>query len=64
MELRTKQGTNIFRTFYFIIKKGKETQQETAVLLHAIQKKTQKPPQRELDTALARMKEYKTEEDV
>lgn len=64
MELRTKQGTNIFRTFYFTIKKDKETQQEAAVLLHAIQKKTQKTPQRELDTALARMKEYKAEEDV
>ena len=58
MELRTKQSTNVFRTFYFVVKKDEETQTETAVLLHAIQKKTQKTPKRELDTALERMKDY------
>lgn len=57
MELRTIQAKNIFRTFYFVIVKDGES--EKAVLLHAVQKKTNKTPKKELDTALARMKEYK-----
>lgn len=60
MELRTKQASNIFRTFYFVVVKDEETKTEKAVLLHAIQKKTDKTPKKELETALARMKEYKS----
>lgn len=60
MELRTNQGNNIFRTFYFVVVKDEETQKEKAVLLHAIQKKKPKTPKKELDTALARMKAYKS----
>ena len=58
MELRTKQASNIFRTFYFVVVKDEKTKSEKAVLLHAIQKKTDKTPKKELETALARMKEY------
>lgn len=58
MKLRTKQGSNIFRTFYFIVIKDTKTKVDTAVLLHAIQKKTPKTPKKELDTALARMKDF------
>ena len=58
MELRTKQSNTIFRTFYFVVVKDEEKKEEKAVLLHAIQKKTDKTPQKELETALARMKEY------
>jgi len=58
MELRTKQSNTIFRTFYFVVVKDEERKEEKAVLLHAIQKKTDKTPQKELETALARMKEY------
>ncbi|MBD5438800.1 MAG: type II toxin-antitoxin system RelE/ParE family toxin [Treponema sp.] len=60
MELRTKQAGGIFRTFYFVVVKDRETKTEKAVLLHAIQKKTNKTPKRELDTALSRMKDYKS----
>ncbi|QTQ14613.1 type II toxin-antitoxin system RelE/ParE family toxin [Treponema parvum] len=60
MELRTKQSNNIFRIFYFVVVKDKETKEEKAVLLHAIQKKTDKTPQKELETVLARMKDYKS----
>lgn len=59
MELRTKQASNIFRTFYFVVVKDDENKSEKAVLLHAIQKKTNKTPKKELDTALGRMKDYK-----
>lgn len=59
MELRTKQASNIFRTFYFVVTKDGKTGTDKAVLLHAIQKKTDRTPKRELDTALARMKDYK-----
>ncbi len=60
MELRTRQPNNIFRTFYFVVVKDEETKAEKAVLLHAIQKKTDKTPKKELETALARMKDYKS----
>ncbi|MBQ9539735.1 MAG: type II toxin-antitoxin system RelE/ParE family toxin [Treponema sp.] len=60
MELRTKQSNNIFRTFYFVIVKDEKTKSEKAILLHAIQKKTDKTPKKELETALARMKDYKS----
>ena len=58
MELRSKQAGNIFRTFYFIVVRDKATKAEKAVLLHAFQKKTDKTPKKELETALARMKDY------
>lgn len=58
MELRTKQATNIFRIFYFVVIKDETNKKETAVLLHAIQKKTQKTPKKELEIALARMKDF------
>lgn len=60
MELRTKQSNNIFRTFYFVIEKKEKARELKAVLLHAIQKKTDKTPKKELETALARMKDYKS----
>ena len=53
-ELRTSSASNNFRVFYFVLIGNK------AVLLHAIQKQTNKTPKKELDVALARMKEYKT----
>lgn len=60
MELRTKQASNIFRTFYFVIVKDDKAKSEKAVLLHAIQKKTDKTPKKELETALSRMNNYKS----
>lgn len=51
-ELRTRVGGDAYRTFYFAYS-GKKF-----VLLHAFQKKSQKTPQKELDTAEARMKDY------
>jgi len=60
MELRTKQSNNLFRTFYFVIEKKEKARELKAVLLHAIQKKTDKTPKKELETALARMKDYKS----
>ena len=60
MELRTKQASDIFRTFYFVVVKDKETKAEKVVLLHAIQKKTDKTPKKELETALTRMKDHKS----
>lgn len=59
MELRTILAKNIFRAFYFVVVKDEEAKSEKAVLLHAIQKKTDRTPKKELDTALARLKEYK-----
>ena len=52
LELRTKYSTDIFRVFYFMIVDNK------AIMLHAFQKKTQKTPRKEIDTALNRMKDY------
>lgn len=51
-ELRTKVRGNIYRTFYFA-RTGRKF-----VLLHAIQKKSQKTPKKELDVAEERMKDY------
>ena len=58
MELRTKHAGNAFRTFYFVVVRDETTKAEKAVLLHAFQKKTDKTPKKELETALARMKDY------
>ena len=51
-ELRTKMGGDIYRTFYFA-HTGKKF-----VFLHAFQKKSQKAPRKELETAEERMKDY------
>ncbi len=51
-ELRTRGGGDAYRTFYFA-HTGKKF-----VLLHAFQKKSQKTPKKELETAEARMKDY------
>lgn len=53
-ELRTKVSGDIYRTFYFA-QTGRKF-----VLLHAIQKKSQKTPKKELDVAEERMKDYLT----
>jgi phage-related protein len=47
-ELRRESRTNIYRVIYFFFI-GRRI-----VLLHAFQKKTQKTPRREIETALAR----------
>lgn len=60
MELRSKQANDIFRTFYFVLVQDAKTKKQKAVLLHAIQKKTDKTPKKKLETALARMKDYKS----
>jgi phage-related protein len=51
-ELRTKLGSDIYRTFYFAHTDKK------FVLLHAFQKKSQKAPRKELDVAEERMSDY------
>jgi len=51
-ELRTKMSGDIYRTFYFA-QTGRKF-----VLLHSIQKKSQKTPKKELDVAEERMKDY------
>ncbi|HCC36256.1 MAG TPA: type II toxin-antitoxin system RelE/ParE family toxin [Treponema sp.] len=50
-ELRIEFASNIFRIFYFLLRKNRVT------LLHGIVKKTQKTPKKDLDIALERMKE-------
>lgn len=52
-ELRTKTADGIFRIFYFFVIGSK------CILLHGFQKKTQKTPKKELETALARMDDWK-----
>lgn len=52
-ELRTKTADGIFRIFYFFVIGSK------CILLHGFQKKTQKTPKKELETALERMKDWK-----
>jgi phage-related protein len=51
-ELRIQQGGDISRIFY-VLPVG-----NTFVLLHGFVKKGQKPPPKELDTALRHMKDY------
>lgn len=51
-ELRTSWSGDIYRTFYFLYTGRK------FVLLHAIKKKSRKAPEKELDTAEDRMKNY------
>ena len=52
LELRVEFASNIFRIFFFLPKKN------NAILLHGIAKKSQKTPQKELDVAFGRMKDY------
>jgi phage-related protein len=52
-ELRPEYGGQEFRVFYFIVLG------DTIVLLHAIKKKSQRTPKRDLDLALKRMDEVK-----
>ena len=56
-ELRTPFGGQSFRVFFFI-------DGNKLVAVHAIVKKSAKTPSRDLDTAIARMKEYKQRKDV
>src|SRR6266516_3325641 len=51
-ELRRESRTNIFRVIYFFFT-GRRI-----VLLHAFQKKTQKTPRQEIETALARYNRF------
>lgn len=51
-ELRVAGESNIYRVFYFHYT-GK-----TFVLLHSFAKKTQKTPEKEIQTALSRLKDY------
>lgn len=51
-ELRTRVSGDIYRTFYFAVVG------QRLVLLHGFQKKSEKTPARELETAEARMKDY------
>ena len=50
-ELRIRLGSNIFRILF------KELE-NSYLLLHIFQKKTDKTPKREIDVALKRLKEY------
>ena len=52
LELRIEFASNIFRIFFFL------PSINYAILLHGIVKKKQKTPQKELDVALERMKDY------
>lgn len=51
-EIRIEVATNIYRILYFIYV------DKRIVLLHGFQKKSDKIPAKEIDIALARMKEY------
>src|SRR5438552_866444 len=51
-EMRIESGPNTYRVFYFFFT-GKQI-----VLAHAFQKKTQKTPQREIETARQRYDEF------
>ena len=52
-ELRMQFGRNEYRIFHFFI------QEQRVVLVHAFAKKTQKLPEREIETAEERMKDFK-----
>lgn len=51
-ELREESSTNIYRLLYFFFS-GKQI-----VFVHGFQKKKQKTPRREIETAIGRMKDY------
>ncbi len=49
-EIKTRFGGNIYRIFFTI--------NEDAILLHGFQKKTQKTPTNEINTAVKRLNQY------
>lgn len=51
-ELRMQFGRNEYRVFHFFV------QQQRVVLVHAFAKKTQQLPEREIETAEERMKDF------
>ena len=51
-ELRIESSTNIYRVLYFFFTSRR------IVLLHAFQKKSQKTPAKEIETAIQRMNRY------
>lgn len=51
-ELRRNSGTDTFRVFYFFFTGRK------IVLLHGFQKKTQRTPRHEMETAMRRMNDF------
>lgn len=51
-ELRRDSGTDTFRVFYFFFSGRK------IVLLHGFQKKSQKTPRQEIETAIRRMNDF------
>lgn len=51
-ELRVQQASNIFRIFYFVYV------EDSVILLHGFVKKSNKTPEKELEIALSRMKEF------
>lgn len=51
-ELRTKISTNSYRVFYFTY------ENKSFVMLHAFQKKSNKTPRRDIETALSRKYDY------
>jgi phage-related protein len=55
-ELRPEFGGQEFRLFYFVVL------DDSIVMLHAIKKKSQRTPQRDVALALKRMKEVKPNE--
>jgi len=52
-ELRIKHSSNSFRVFYFHYVDG------LFVLLHAIKKKTEKTPKKDIELSLSRIRRYK-----
>jgi phage-related protein len=56
-ELRVRDSTGIYRTFYY------KKSARGILILHAFVKKTQKTPNQEIDIAKKRLKEMLSEED-
>lgn len=54
-ELRVRDSRGIVRAFYYV------QQKDHIFILHLFRKKTQKTPQREIETALQRLKRMKEE---
>ncbi len=57
-ELRVESNTNIYRIVY-VFSSGRRI-----VLLHGFQKKTQKTPRREIETAARRFQDFQTRREV
>lgn len=56
-EIRVQQGSDIFRIFCFF------DQGQLVVIINSFQKKTQKTPKKEIETALIIMEEYFNEKE-